>query len=245
MAKCKVCGKQIPRGSIMCNDCTEALRMQMPPAEDEVTKRLKSIMSQPYVKEATYDRCTNIYTVKLADDSVFKSSDTEAWYGPGSMSRVKNPWLRLQQSKTVTANNTVPPNGCTSVKPAPVTEVEIAMDEVQGDVLAHMMCDKDSYGEVPTQRKIREITDAMKDLLLYKNQKYGDSAINPIEIFTKHLKTVDTKTAAILVRLDDKLSRVKNADTLRTNDICDLIGYLTLLNVALGTTAEDIAKFKD
>ena len=97
----------------------------------------------------------------------------------------------------------------------------------------------------PTQGKIREITDAMQDLLLYKNNKYGDSAINPIEIFTKHIKAADTKTAAILVRLDDKLSRVKNADTLRTNDICDLIGYLILLNVALGTTAEDIAKFKD
>ena len=99
--------------------------------------------------------------------------------------------------------------------------------------------------EAPTQKSIRELTDAMKDLLLYKNQKYGDSAINPLEIFTKHLKHVDTKTAAILVRLDDKLSRVCNAEELRTNDICDLIGYLTLLNVALGVTAEDIAKFKD
>lgn len=102
------------------------------------------------------------------------------------------------------------------------------------------------WGDLPpTQQKIHEIMGAMTDLLLYKNQKYGDSAINPIEIFAKHIKTVDTKTASILVRIDDKLSRVKNADTLRTNDICDLIGYLTLLNIAIGTTAEDIAKFKD
>lgn len=124
------------------------------------------------------------------------------------------------------------------------------MDKKKGLELEHtnfpsLRRDNSEITEVPTQRKIREITDAMKDLLLYKNQMYGDSAINPIEIFTKHLKTVDTKTAAILVRLDDKLSRVKNADTLRKNDICDLIGYLTLLNVAIGTTAEDIAKFKD
>lgn len=125
------------------------------------------------------------------------------------------------------------------------TEEKAVMEEVQGNVWASLMSDKDPYGEAPTQREIREITDAMKDLLLYKNQKYGDSAINPIEIFTKHLKTANTKTAAILVRLDDKLSRVKNADALRINDICDLIGYLVLLNVALGTTAEDIAKFKD
>lgn len=169
MAKCKVCGKQIPRGRIICDECTEALRMKAP----------------------------------------------------------------------------LPPNTGSAVKPAPATEVKITMDEVQGNVMAHLMSDKDPYGEAPTQHKIREITDAMKDLLLYKNQKYGDSAINPIEIFTRHLKTADTKTAAILVRIDDKLSRVKNADTLRKNDICDLIGYLTLLNVAIGTTAEDIAKFKD
>lgn len=30
MAKCKVCGKQIPRGRIVCDECTEALRMKAP-----------------------------------------------------------------------------------------------------------------------------------------------------------------------------------------------------------------------
>ena len=30
MAKCKVCGKQIPRGDILCNDCTEDIRMKAP-----------------------------------------------------------------------------------------------------------------------------------------------------------------------------------------------------------------------
>ena len=31
-----------------------------------------------------------------------------------------------------------------------------------------------------TQQKIIEITAAMRELLLYKNQKYGDSALSPI-----------------------------------------------------------------
>lgn len=96
-----------------------------------------------------------------------------------------------------------------------------------------------------SQAKIAEVFDSMKDLLLYKNQKYGDSALNPIGIFTKHLKEVPENTASILVRLDDKLSRVKNADSLRINDISDIIGYCSLLLISMDVTPEDIAKFKD
>ena len=96
-----------------------------------------------------------------------------------------------------------------------------------------------------TQEKIVEITDATKDLLLYKNEKYGDSALNPLGIFTKHLKNVPENIASILVRLDDKLGRVKNSDSLRTNDVSDIIGYCTLLLIGMGVTKDDIAKFKD
>lgn len=99
--------------------------------------------------------------------------------------------------------------------------------------------------ESNTQIKIIELTDATKDLLLYKNEKYGDSAINPIGVFTKHLKSAPENTASILVRLDDKLGRVRNSDSLRINDISDIIGYCTLLLISLGVSAEDIAKFKD
>lgn len=31
----------------------------------------------------------------------------------------------------------------------------------------------------PTQQKIKDVLEGMKNLLLYKNRKYGDSAINP------------------------------------------------------------------
>lgn len=96
-----------------------------------------------------------------------------------------------------------------------------------------------------SQIKIAEITDATKDLLLYKNARYGDSALNPIGVFTKHLKNTPENTASILVRLDDKLGRVRNADELRVNDVSDIIGYCTLLLVSMGVTKEDIAKFKD
>ena len=36
-----------------------------------------------------------------------------------------------------------------------------------------------------TQEKIVDVLDGMEDLLLYKNSKYGDSAINPKKIFYK------------------------------------------------------------
>jgi len=127
-----------------------------------------------------------------------------------------------------------------AVPPASVRNVPI--DEVQGDIMAHLLSDKDPWGETPTQQKIRNVMDAMKDLLLYKNQKYGDSAIHPKKVFYK-----GDSTNSILIRLDDKLSRIMSntEEKPRTNDCCDLIGYLVLLLISMDVTAEDIAKFKD
>ena len=93
-----------------------------------------------------------------------------------------------------------------------------------------------------TQKKISDIMDSMKDLLLYKNQKYGDSAINPKKIFYK-----GDSTNSILIRLDDKLGRIisNTEEKPRTNDVADLIGYCTLLLISMGVTPEDVAKFKN
>lgn len=93
-----------------------------------------------------------------------------------------------------------------------------------------------------TQKKIKEITMAMQDLLLYKNQKYGDSALNPKNIFFK-----GDAANSILIRLDDKIGRIKSntEEKPRVNDVADIIGYCTLLLISMGVSAEDIAKFKD
>lgn len=92
------------------------------------------------------------------------------------------------------------------------------------------------------REKIIEIMDSMKDLLLYKNEKYGDSALSPNNIFYK-----GDSTNSILIRLDDKIGRIKNnPDSLpRMNDVCDIIGYCTLLLVSMGISSEDIAHLKD
>lgn len=93
-----------------------------------------------------------------------------------------------------------------------------------------------------TQEKIKEITNAMRELLLYKNQKYGDSALHPKQIFYK-----GDATNSILIRLDDKLGRIMaNADeTPHINDVADIIGYCTLLLIGMGATADDIQKLMD
>ena len=95
-----------------------------------------------------------------------------------------------------------------------------------------------------TQKNMGHVLDSMKDLLIYKNTKYGNSALEPMDVFTRHLS--DNNSAglnSILVRLDDKLKRIQNAEELRKNDVSDLIGYLTLLCVDQEWT--DFSEFKD
>lgn len=82
-----------------------------------------------------------------------------------------------------------------------------------------------------TQKEIAKKIDDIKELLLYKNQKYGDSALNPCRIFSKA-----SAVEQILVRIDDKLNRIKKGAGLIANDedvLQDLIGYLVLLKIGL------------
>ena len=71
---------------------------------------------------------------------------------------------------------------------------------------------------------IKEAADEIVEMLLLKNQAYGDSALNPLRIFSK----ADAEDG-IKVRIDDKLSRIKNQGFDDSEDaIQDLIGYLIL-----------------
>ena len=74
---------------------------------------------------------------------------------------------------------------------------------------------------------IEEVCNNMRDFLIEKNKRYGNSALNPIRIFNKA-----STTTSLLCRLDDKLSRIKNSDELRKNDAVDLAGYIILLCIA-------------
>ena len=82
-----------------------------------------------------------------------------------------------------------------------------------------------------TQQDIARVCDRVKNLLLEKNMKYGDSALNPIRIMSQA-----SNIEQILVRIDDKLNRLKQGNNLLFDDedvIMDLIGYYVLLKVAI------------
>lgn len=91
-----------------------------------------------------------------------------------------------------------------------------------------------------TADKIKDTLEAMNELLQDKNKEYGDSALNPSNYFYK-----GDSVNSICIRLDDKLSRVKNSKELRKNDICDILGYCTLLLISLNVTTDDILSLKD
>ena len=82
-----------------------------------------------------------------------------------------------------------------------------------------------------TESKISVVCDDIKELLIHKNRKYGNSALQPNRIFSKC-----SATEQLLVRIDDKLNRImKGAGLLATDEdvVNDLIGYLVLLKISM------------
>lgn len=89
---------------------------------------------------------------------------------------------------------------------------------------------REHAGASDTQQAIRETCDALRDMLLEKNAQYGDSAINPVRVFSKA-----DPAEQLLVRLDDKLSRIARGDDRLESDedvLNDIIGYLILYKIA-------------
>lgn len=92
-----------------------------------------------------------------------------------------------------------------------------------------------------SQKEIGEVVDGIKETLLTKNARYGNSILSPLRIFSKK----DTTETDIPARLDDKLSRIKNSTSIRVNDVADLIGYSVLLLVEMRVTKQDILDLID
>ena len=64
-------------------------------------------------------------------------------------------------------------------------------------------------------------------MLIGKNKAYGDSALSPLRVFSKA-----SAQEQILVRIDDKLSRLSRGAAAGEDVVLDLIGYLVLLRIA-------------
>lgn len=80
-----------------------------------------------------------------------------------------------------------------------------------------------------TTEEIKIVCTEIQDMLVRKNESYGDSALNPVRIFSR----VDAMEQ-LKVRLDDKLSRLSrgNGDDFSEDVELDLLGYLILLRIA-------------
>ena len=79
-----------------------------------------------------------------------------------------------------------------------------------------------------TEKEIWDICEELAWFLIDKNRAYGNSALEPVRVFSSSDNIEQLK-----VRIDDKLSRfMRGNDYPGDNDIDDLIGYLVLLKVA-------------
>ena len=76
--------------------------------------------------------------------------------------------------------------------------------------------------------EVEKVLDDIRDLLIAKNAKYGNSALEPLGVFSQL-----SAKEGLLIRIDDKLKRIKNGSIDRDDEdvVNDLIGYLVLLKI--------------
>lgn len=86
--------------------------------------------------------------------------------------------------------------------------------------------------------KITATCRRVEKMLLDKNAAYGDSAFNPVRIFSK----ADAEEQ-IKVRLDDKLSRLARGNAAGEDVVLDLVGYLILLLATREPDADAVRDF--
>jgi hypothetical protein len=77
--------------------------------------------------------------------------------------------------------------------------------------------------------QVTVVLEEIRDLLIAKNQKYGNSALEPLGVFSQL-----SAKEGLLVRIDDKLKRIKNGSLKKDDEdvVNDLIGYLILLKIS-------------
>jgi hypothetical protein len=77
--------------------------------------------------------------------------------------------------------------------------------------------------------QVTQALEEIRDLLIAKNLKYGNSALEPLGVFSQL-----SAKEGLLVRIDDKLKRIKNGSLEKDDEdvVNDLIGYLILLKIS-------------
>ncbi len=80
-----------------------------------------------------------------------------------------------------------------------------------------------------SQLDIVNTVEEIRELLLTKNNAYGNSALEPINVFSK-----GNAVESLCARIDDKLARIKNSglSDVTEDTLLDLSGYMVLLIIA-------------
>lgn len=78
------------------------------------------------------------------------------------------------------------------------------------------------------EQEVGAVLQEIQEMLIAKNLKYGNSAIEPLGVFSKL-----SPEEGIKIRIDDKLKRIKNGSLEKDDEdvVNDLIGYLVLLKI--------------
>jgi hypothetical protein len=80
----------------------------------------------------------------------------------------------------------------------------------------------------PFAIQVEEVLNSIEKMLIEKNHKYGNSALEPLGVFSQL-----SAKEGLLIRIDDKLKRIKNGSLEKDDEdvVNDLIGYLVLLKI--------------
>ena len=170
------------------------------------------------------------------DDIVTLSAHTE-YYSRGvigqtyKIAEIKKTELKLCSLEGNMCFYTIPAN----VSPAVVMSVPAGM-EFGVDYDIDDLWTRNSTGPIQHKKdltfgeKLDIEVQVITDLLKEKNAAYGNTALNPTNIFSQL-----NATEAICARIDDKLARIKNKGINdKTEDtVDDLIGYLLLLKMSM------------
>lgn len=106
---------------------------------------------------------------------------------------------------------------------------KIALEHIHEYPINETVSEVSSDNKSDFKSKLKVILSDLENLLVAKNQKYGNSALEPIRVFSKA-----SPSEQILVRLDDKLSRLRTQHISEDEDVLmDLIGYLLLLKMSM------------
>lgn len=113
------------------------------------------------------------------------------------------------------------------VEAAPLAPRKLTLDELN-EVAKNVKRTDDELDRLWFQEQVSDVLEGIRELLYKKNESYGNSALEPLRVFSR----VD-RTEQLKVRIDDKLNRLYSGNEYEQEDtVTDLIRYLVLLKIA-------------